>query len=336
MEASKTEIKAIQGLSVLAMVCLHLFCRISYTYSPIIYIKGIPLCFYLAQASDFCVMGFAFCSAYGHSAILNKSTDNYYHNRLKSFLVLLVNYWIILVLFSFISIFIGNGASMPSTSAKTILGNVLIYNVSYNGAWWYLFTYFLIMLSSKPTINFVNKHNSILICISFAIVYTVSYFFRFKIQTSNWLIRQLYLYGMTLSEYVIGVLFYKHKIITRISKIPIKKKLWCVILPLGIIASLFVRTLIVRSLFVAPITGIYYILSVHLLCPNSKIFVFFGKHSTNIWLTHMFFYAVIFKDFIFIFKYPIFIFLAMLGITVIISYIVKLIMLPINNLWAVK
>lgn len=57
----------IQGLSVLAMVILHLFDRVNFQglYSPLLYFSGRSVIFYFAQLSDFGVMGFAFCSGYG-------------------------------------------------------------------------------------------------------------------------------------------------------------------------------------------------------------------------------------------------------------------------------
>ena len=74
MEPNQRELKAMQGLSVFAMVCLHLFCRYDYDglYTPLIILLGYPLCFYLGQAADFCVTGFAFCSGYALAAQLSR------------------------------------------------------------------------------------------------------------------------------------------------------------------------------------------------------------------------------------------------------------------------
>ena len=48
---TRYDTKMLQGLSVL--------------YTPLLYLAGKPVIFYFAQLSDFCVMGFAFCSGYG-------------------------------------------------------------------------------------------------------------------------------------------------------------------------------------------------------------------------------------------------------------------------------
>ena len=50
---SKEESKMLQGISVLAMVCLHLFDNLNYSdlFTPLIMLKGYPLIFYFAQLS---------------------------------------------------------------------------------------------------------------------------------------------------------------------------------------------------------------------------------------------------------------------------------------------
>jgi hypothetical protein len=55
----------------------------------------------------------------------------------------------------------------------------------------------------------------------------------------------------------------------------------------------------------------------------NKCLDFFAKHATNLWLIHMFFYMIYFPEFIYKFKYPIFIFSALVIMCVISSYIVN-------------
>ena len=94
---TRYDTKMLQGLSVLAMVVLHLFDRVDFQrlYTPLLYLAGKPVIFYFAQLSDFCVMGFAFCSGYGlykkYMCVWGQ-TKKYYNGRLKGILKLLVNY----------------------------------------------------------------------------------------------------------------------------------------------------------------------------------------------------------------------------------------------------
>ena len=53
-----------------------------------------------------------------------------------------------------------------------------------------------------------------------------------------------------------------------------------------------------------------------------KIFLFLGKHSTNIWLTHMFFYLYLFKGLVIKAQYPILMLIFMLFLCIMMSYII--------------
>ena len=125
MELSKNDSKMLQGLSVLAMICLHLFDR-DYTglFSPIIYIGGEPLSFYFAQLSDFCVFGFAFLSGYAH--MLQHDASGYYKRRLKGLLSLMCSYWLILILFTVVSMLAGQTERMPGSVGKFVLNALLL------------------------------------------------------------------------------------------------------------------------------------------------------------------------------------------------------------------
>lgn len=336
MEASKSEIKSIQGLSVLAMLCLHLFCRYNYDglYYPLIQILGYPVSFYLAQISDFCVMGFAFCSGYAHYLLLE--TDRFYfRNRIKSLLKLIINFWIILILFTLVSLAVGNGSEIPGSLNK-FLGNLFLYNLSYNGAWWYLLTYIILVLTSIPVIKLIKKHTLIMFLILICI-YGVSYIIRFNYPSENWIIRQAYLYGMTVFEYSIGILFKKYEVFRKTSEIwneiPGKSKY------VGLAAvNLFLivaHTLIMQSLIIAPVTGTIILISHHLIYNKTKQFKaleFIGNHSTNLWLTHMFFFQYIFINLVFVAKYPILIYSLLLFITLIVSIGIKQIQKPFDLL----
>lgn len=56
-------------------------------------------------------MGFAFCSGYAHMKLFRQK--NYYKRRLISLLSLYCNFWIILLLFTLISVATGQADFMP-------------------------------------------------------------------------------------------------------------------------------------------------------------------------------------------------------------------------------
>lgn len=325
MELTKKDSKMLQGLCAVAMICLHLFNK-NYEglFEPIFFIKKFPLSFYISMIADFCVMGYAFCSGYAHMNLFVK--PDYYPKRLKSLGVLLVNYWFILLLFSALSIMIGKADVMPG-NINIFIRNALLIENTYNGAWWYMFTYVVIVLLSPCILKFVRDTHWLCLGISM-IIYVVAYYIRFEVQTDNWLLIKFGPLGMTIFEYVLGAICYKMKWFTRIYIIWNRFPRWtrCVIATFLIIGMLWGRTLVVPSLFVAPITGFVIICLFHFWKKPAiieNIFLYIGKHSTNIWLTHMFFYAILFVNVVYRAKYPIFIFLTMLVITLIVSEIIQ-------------
>ena len=126
---------------------------------------------------------------------------------------------------------------------------------------------------------------------------------------------------MTLFEFVIGAVCAREKWVEKARKIKdtIPPGVRMVVSYIMIIGMLIGHTLIIPSLFVAPFTG-FIIISIFSLWRKpqwvQKVFLYLGKHSTNIWLIHMFFYLYIFKNFVYIGNYPIIILGIMLGVTI--------------------
>lgn len=174
----------------------------------------------------------------------------------------------------------------------------------------------------------------------FGIVYLLSYIQRIyqvidmnDSQLVNTVLRDLSLFGMSLLPFVIGSIFAKESIYSKIyskSRIIPFKNMICL---LGIAILVIIHS-IYESLIIAPFTAIPFIILFTLLDKNSrieKIFLFFGNHSTNIWLTHMFFYLTFLPKVTFAPKYPIFIFAWLLFMCVIASYVINSIYKPVNH-----
>jgi len=327
-----------QGFAILAMVILHLFDTLSYKekFIPLFYFHGYPLVFFFAQLSDFCVMAFAFCSGYAHMSQFK--TPQYYKHRLINLLALYIRFWIVLIIFCAISIFIGNGEVIPG-DLRTFIGNLTTLQLSYNGAWWYLLTYALIIISSPILLSmskYTGHRKTIIVLLFSSGLYCTAYYERFTLNSTNWFLRQFGLYGMTAVEYIMGACAFEYRIFSlvistwnRFFKTPF--------LDLTATLSLFFlllmsRTLIFPQLFFAPLSGFLLLVSFQRLRkPNwlRSCFYKLGTHSTNIWLTHMFFYLHIFTNLVYMLKYPIFIVLFMISITMLTSVVVNAIYFPI-------
>ena len=136
---------------------------------------------------------------------------------------------------------------------------------------------------------------------------------------------------MTLFEFIIGSICYKEKWISKAKclKEKVAKNIARIIAIALILLMLLGHTLLVQSLFVAPVTGLLIIFIFSLWKKPDwikRLFLLIGTHSTNIWLIHMFFYLYIFKNLVFVAKYPLVILVFMMAITMLCSGIINLIM----------
>ena len=337
MELTKNDTKMLQGFSVLAMLWLHLFDQ-DYTslFTPIVFLQGVPLSYCIAQLSDFCVFGFAFCSGYGHMILFESQANSYYKRRLKGLLSLLCTYWLILIVFSIVSIIAGQGSVMPG-SIKTFILHALLLEKSYNGAWWYLLIYVVLVLLSPILLRAVRKWHWALVLGAGLLVYCLAFKVRFHYDTGIWLVKKFGPFGMTLFEYLCGAECAKQKVFTRISRLwyRIKPVFVRVMIALAILAVLlYSRTAIVPSLFFAPFSGFILLTLFHFWKKPlfvQKAMLFFGKHSTNLWLTHLFFFSDVLHRFLYAPKYPILIFGFLLFLTVSTSIVLHLIEKPVQN-----
>lgn len=322
----------LQGLSVLAMLCLHLFDRLDYEglFHPLLFMKGLPMCFYFGQISDFCVFGFAFCSGYAHMKLF-ESDAHYYPKRLKSLLRLLLHYWIIVAFFSILSIAFGQTSRMPG-SFMTVLGNLFLYRTTYCGAWWYLYAYAFIVLISPFTLRLIQKAHLVVIAVFGLALYCGAYYLRFHFSFDDLILSKSGPIGMTLAEYLIGAVFYREKLFSYIFSFYEKMRAAVrVIIAIAIVLLLFfARTLLLPSLFFAPISGMIIIILFHFWEKPEAIircFRLLGEHSTNIWLVHMFFYLYIFDNLVYRAIYPPFILVFMLCLTLFTSMLLR----PVQN-----
>ena len=288
---TKKDAKMAQGLAIIGMVALHLFCKIdNLPYNAHIFLGGRPLIYYIGLFGDFCVPIYCFCSGYAQQIMYDKEH-----------------------------------------TISDFMGNMLLYKMSYNGAWWFVLTYIWLVLLYPIMKWFVDKLNPvILICIS-GILYIIFYYFEIicTLNISNsiiaWIWNQLCLIGRSQFAFIFGIIWCKYLVIDKIRNfyMKIKMKNLCLLI---CVAITFIFHCFVQSLIVAPITGMIVLMCFHLWDKPEwmeKLFLLLGKHSTNIWLIHMFFYLVLFKNFIFRLKEPALIFVGMFVLCIVISILIN-------------
>ncbi len=256
---NKNDAKMVQGLSVLAMVCLHLFCRENWAelYATPVMLFGLPVSFYFAQISDFCVFGFALCSGYAHMTLYGK--DHYYRNRLTSLLVLYGKFWLIMLVFTVAAVIAGQSSVFTSD----LPGYFLSYTGAipfYNGAWWYLPVYAVLVLVSPLLMKWCRKQHWLLTSLLIAVCYVGGYYFRFKkvfTPSVYFGTDSIGAFFMTLAEYLFGAVLFKLDYFTKAKAAAARiKPPWFRIGSAVLLAAMMlVRAKFLRSLFVAPLTG---------------------------------------------------------------------------------
>lgn len=190
---------------------------------------------------------------------------------------------------------------------------------------------------SKFINKVVQRYNNVLITLIVFIIYCICYVQRIKVVITftnpvlNWVIAQAALLGTSLFPFVVGVIFADKKlysfIYNKVNNIKFKNTLCVLSILFMIVCHGFVQTL-----FVAVFTGIAFIVLFNLIDkPDSldRLLYYLSSHSTNMWLTHMFFYMVYFKSLVFMPKYLVFIFIWLVILCLVSSYLINLFYLNI-------
>lgn len=342
MEFTKKQISITKGIAILFMLLLHLFCTKEYVglFTPLIMIGDTPLIYYLALFGDMCVAIYCFCSGYGLMIGYKNNKGNYFRKNIIRILKLYINFWIILFLFVVVLGPIMGRADVYPGSIKSFILTFTAINPAYNGAWWFLTTYIILVFVSPYINKVVAKYNVGLIMVLSLIIYFIGYVQRIMvlIQTDNeiinYILRQAALFGTSQFPYVVGVIFAEKKLYSKISNIFNKLK-FKNILAIFLILLMIVAHGFVQSLFVAVFTGVAFIVLFNLIDKPKwldDLLEYISIHSTNMWLIHMFFYMIYFKELVYAPKYPIFIFIWLVILCIITSYLINFIYKPIVKL----
>lgn len=294
MELTKNQIKVTKGVAIIFMLLLHLFCTKEYEglFESLIFIGETPLIYYFALFGDCCVAIYCFCSGYGLFLKYKKDKSSYIKGNLERIIKLYINYWIILILFVVILGNLMNKVETYPGSIKTFLLNFTAISTTYNGAWWFLTTYIILVLISPFINKLIFKFNYKLLLGVTVIIYIIAYIQRIKgvITIDNviidWSIRQLSLLGTSLLPFIIGGVFaYKEtysKLYNKVKDISSKNILGILIVSLMIIFHGMVQTL-----FIAPFTGVIFICVFNLMDKPkwlNYILNFISNHSKILYL----------------------------------------------------
>ena len=335
-----------KGFAICSMLVLHLFCRRGSEVfgTPLIWInERTPLIYYLGFFAEICVPLYSMCSGYAMQLMAENKKLSWKTN-LHRIGKLMRNYWIVLGMFCCLGIIFIRGG-IPGTLAKFLKSVVLLH--SYNGAWWYLNTYIILLLLPSAIILFpVKKLNCLqgfFFCFAVNIgCYIWGRFGQFsdipgKTEALSFLVKEVRNMMNVLPYFWIGAFFCKGKAVDAVC-VKLKKrfpeKLWNIGL-LGLWFLFFLVNSILEKAVLVTLTAAASFLIFNLLKkaePVKKTFLFLGKHSTNIWLTHMFFYSTApFEGLAQKARYPILILVFLLGLCIGTSYVVMGIDMALNK-----
>lgn len=336
MEITIKQSNHLKSIAILMMLCLHLFNTLNYEnlFTPIIFIGSTPIIYYISLFSDACVPIFAFVSGFGLYYKYQSDKNNYNLKvNLKKLYSLYKNYWIILFIFV-----LGIGSVLqpqeyPGSLLKFLMAFTGLTASDYNGAAWFFTIYVLFFIFSKPIFQTLDRFPKF----SFSavlVLYFIGFYFRvYNVSNHdtavfNWLHINLALFSTTLFQFLLGSYSLKYKWKPYVSRIFEKVPFNSLFALIGIVL-LMVAHAYVPNFIVAPLTGLGFILlftQINLSGYFERVLDFLTPHATNLWLTHMFFYLIFFRDFIYSPKYVIPIFLLLLACCIATSYLINFIL----------
>lgn len=334
---SKRDATMTKGMAILCMLVLHLFCRTGKDVlgTPLLWLnKTTPLVFWFGFFAEICVPIYSLCTGYAQQLMIEQGRLSWKSN-IRRISKLLVNYWIVLALFCGLGFFLDIDPSIPGSLTDFIKSIVLVH--SYNGSWWYLNTFVLLLLIPPKVllypINRIKPQYGLILCLVFQVVW----YFVTRLNLITSVLPDMYVaafWGKEMGN-LLGIMPYiwggaflcKCRLLEKCNdwmQRHVSDKLHNPVLLL-FWGTVFICTNLVHKAVLFGGVSILSFLIFNLLKKAEsikKVFLFLGKHSTNIWLTHMFFYAYLFKDLVTIVKYPLFMLAFMLLLCLMTSYVV--------------
>lgn len=328
--------KYIKGFAITLMLFHHLFAfndRIqNVNYISVGAIGEQTIENYIAIFARICVPIYLFVSGYGMYHYYKNKSEVKYKDLLKRILNILKIYWIILISFLVIDIFLDK----QEFYLVEFIKNMLTISCSYNQEWWFLNTYIILVILfpfiKKIIDKTTNKNMVCIVAISFVMTLISGKLLSYNIITSNDVLKIILNVTAYQSTFILGGMFcrlnifdkinynikdtYLNSIITQISIIII-----CILLrgKYNIIDFIMVPIFIYASIICIEKLNL------------SNIFIYLGKHSTIMWLTHSFLCYYYFQNILFNAKYSLLIFILLIVLSLISSYCINFILKYIDN-----
>lgn len=316
---TKTHTGILQGLAVLMMLFHHFFNKPANL--TLIHFFNDNLCMRLAWLCKLCVVIFTFLSGYGMNTGFYTEFKTRSFTREIFFFLYKKAFIRIIRLYSLMWLIILTVKGSEWIITRTIpafpelAGNILGIIYTYNGAWWYV-QFYAVLCLLFPLLRFILSDNHAAIKKA-ALILLISVFFLFLWKISA---RVLYphlavillnlivaLHPEILLSYVLGLLINEFSVFDRLNRfiIPISKNIRLILAFAVILLISAIRIYLAPSaayctwdFIKAPFLIFALVTVFNAQKKNSliiKLFLFFSKYSTALWLTHVMLYVYSFE-----------------------------------------
>lgn len=340
MRYSKEDALMTRGLAITCMVVLHLFCKLGddIAGTPLIWLNDrVPLVFLFGFFAEICVPLYSICAGYAQQLLWEKG-ERSFRARGVRILRLMKNYWIVLVLFNILGLIFDPHGPMPGSLADFLKSLILLH--TYNGAWWYLNTYILLLLLPPALLLLPVRKMKPVWGAVFCLAIHVSWYLAERLALFPVIPETKPVLNFVWTEIrnFVGILAYvwaggflcKSGAVQKLGvwfEARIAPR-WRKFVLLFFAIALFLGANIVHKwVAMGPVAvAVFLLFNIwRKSAVTQKFFLFLGRHSTNIWLTHMFFYAYLFVGLVFYAKYPVLVFVFMMALCIGSSYVIMLV-----------
>lgn len=337
---NKKDVLNIKGLTVILMILHHLFAykNINEYVSiiPFFTIEGYTIEKIVGLFGKICVTTYLFLSGYGMGkkypqTIKIKDSIKQCWKLYKIYII------VFLVFIPWRFLFKGNVFEL-----KEFLLNLIGYYSTYNKEWWF-FGIYVLLIVFMPIISRIKKNkipyiSFLIMCIGYVariILNSLNEYYSIKLflKSNEW----FWIYNLLLCQFAFCLGYY----LSSSKNIFDKLKNYCTklssfkLIILGtmvVIIKWKVRGGYMLDTFLVPFYIMIFMTLIKRKSWLEKVFVFCGKNSTWIWLTHSFFCYYYLGNYIYSLKYSILIFIGTLILSILSAFLLNYIYMKINNL----
>ena len=311
-----------KGVAVLLMIIHHAWgfpCRI-----PELHILHVEE--QIGIASKICVSIFMFLSGYGLYYTFNRNSSIHLEKRLKA---IYERFWKVF----FVFVPLGFLFFDRTFHLQEFLLNLFCVDYSYNREWWFMGTYIELLLVLPLVLRLDTKKYFLVAVLLVAIVLRfLSGFFELNSGVANSHVHQFFYY---FPVFYLGLFFSKYSCFERFQRITCNSLIGCVVCVIMTAIAYVIRSkwdITEMTILMTPLFIYLFVVFFRLIGNVNKVFLFFGKHSMNMWLIHSFFcYYYFQKEMLMISDNAIVAYVLLVAMSLLSSMVIDLIWRHIHN-----